>query len=95
MHRAPDQVVALERARWLAELGCAVVEAQKLAWRLGVVDGDSAEARKLYTRLEAVRLELDALKFNGWVAVRHEVDSSWLDALIHDNETRAAANDRR
>lgn len=95
MHRAPDQVVALERARWLAELGRAVVQAQKLAWRLGVAEGDSGEARELYARLEAVRLELDVLRFNGWVAVQHEVDASWLDALVQDNETRAAANDRR
>ncbi len=95
MHRAPDQVVALERARWLAELGRAVVEAQRLAWRLGVVDGDSEEARKLYARLEAVRLELDALRFNGWVAVRKEADAPWIDALLEDSKFRAAANDRR
>jgi hypothetical protein len=95
MHRAPDQVVALERARWLAELGRAIVHAQKLAWRLGVAEGDSEEARELYARLEAVRLELDGLRFNGWIAVRAEVDASWLDALLQDNELRAAANDRR
>jgi hypothetical protein len=82
LHRAPDQVVALERARWLAELTQAIAEAQKLAWRLGVAEGDSEEARELYARLEAVRNEVDALRFDGWSSVRREIDTAWLESLI-------------
>ena len=55
MHRSPDQAEALERAGWLNELAEAISQAQKLAWRLGVVEGDFDEARDLYARLEAVR----------------------------------------
>jgi hypothetical protein len=84
LHRAPDQVVALERARWLAELAHAISQAQKLAWRLGVAEGDSEEARELYARLEAVRNEVDALRFDGWSGVRREIDPAWLESLIPD-----------
>jgi hypothetical protein len=85
LHRAPDQVVALERARWLAELAQAIAQAQKLAWRLGVAEGDSEEARELYARLEAVRTEVDSLRFNGWGDVRREIDPAWLEGLIPDH----------
>lgn len=90
MHRAPDQVVALERARWLAELAQAIAQAQKLAWRIGVAEGDSEEARELYARLEAVGSEVDSLRFDGWIEVRREVDPSWLEGLISDEPWLAA-----
>lgn len=82
MHRARDQVVALERARWLSELAEAVAQAQKLAWSLGVIDGDDDEARELYARLEAVRGEIDSLRFGRWAEVRSEIDPKWLEALL-------------
>jgi hypothetical protein len=68
----------------LAELAQAIAQAQKLAWRLGVAEGDSEEARELYARLEAVGSEVDSLRFNGWVEVRREVDPTWLDDLISE-----------
>jgi hypothetical protein len=82
LHNAPDPVVALERARWLDELRQAIAQAQRLAWRLGVAEGDLEEARDLYTRLETVRAELEALRTTGWVGVRQEVDSSWLKSIL-------------
>ncbi len=82
MHRARDQVVALEQARWLSELAQAVAQAQKVAWSLGVIDGDDEEARELYARLEAVRTEIDSLRFGRWVDVRREIDPKWLEALL-------------
>jgi len=81
---APDQVVALERARWLAELIRAIAEAQKLAWRLGVAEGDCDDARELYGRLEALRDELESLRLGDWVAVRKEIDPIWLENLFDD-----------
>jgi len=57
----PDHAAAVERVRWLAELGHAVAQAQKLAWRLSVAEGNLEEARQLYARLEAVRIELESL----------------------------------
>lgn len=82
MQGAPDQVVALERVRWLDELIRAISEAQKLAWRLGIAEGDSNEARELYGRLEAVRDELESLRLGDWVAVRKEIDPIWLENLF-------------
>jgi hypothetical protein len=72
----------LERARWLSELAQAVAQAQKVAWSLGVIDGDDEEARELYARLEAVRTEIDSLRFGHWVDVRREIDPKWLEALL-------------
>ena len=80
MLRARDQLVALERARWLTELAQAVAQAQKIVWSLGVVDGDDEEARELYARLEAVRTEVDSLRFGSWA--REEVDPRWLRSLM-------------
>jgi hypothetical protein len=82
LHGAPDQVVAFERVRWLDELLRAISEAQKLAWSLGVAEGDCDEARQLYSRLEAVRNEVESLRVGNWVAVRKEVDPIWLDNLL-------------
>ena len=90
MHRAPNQAVALERARWLTELADAVDQAQKLAWRLGVADGDSEEARTLYARLEAVRAEVNSLRFGGWVEVRGQIDVVVLEQLIRESGALAA-----
>lgn len=78
-----DELVALERARWLAELAQAIAQAQKLVWSLGVIDGDDEEACELYARLEAVRSEVDSLRFGGWV--RTEVDAKWLESLMPDD----------
>jgi hypothetical protein len=78
--RARDQLVALERARWLAELAQAVAQAQKVVWSLGVVDGDNEEARELYARLEAVLSEVNALRFGTWT--RREVDAGWVESFI-------------
>jgi len=93
VHRAPDQAVALERARWLAELADAIDQAQKLAWKMGVMEGDSEEARELYARLETARVEVDSLRFGDWVAVRTEVDPAWLEALFRD-EILSVASER-
>lgn len=83
MHRSPDQVEALERARWLADLAQAIAQAQKLVWSLGVAEGDSGEARSLYARLEAVRSEVDSLRFGDWANVRREIDPKWVEGLLN------------
>jgi hypothetical protein len=84
LHRAPDSAAALERARWLAELLEAINQAQRIAWRLGVAEGDCEEARDLYARLEAVRNEVDALRFGDWTALRSEIDPNWIQLLLND-----------
>jgi hypothetical protein len=68
----------MERARWLADLSNAIAEAQRLAWRLGVLEGDNEEARELYARLHEVESEVQSLRFGGWMDVRREIDPASL-----------------
>ena len=82
MYRARTQAAALDRARWLDELDEAVSQAQRLTWQLGVQDGDSEEARALYARLEAIKLELGSLRYGDWIEVRSELDPQWLELFL-------------
>ena len=82
MQNAPDELVALERARWLDELTSAISHAQKLAVELGLSDGGCAQARELYARLEVVRSEVDSLRYGDWAATRKEIDPEWLVNLL-------------
>ena len=56
-----EQVLAL-REEWFAQLAEAIEGAQRLAWQLGTNIGASVEARELYGRLEAARVELESLR---------------------------------
>ena len=49
------------RAIWLSELSRTIDEAQWLAWRIGVVEGRSAQALEFYVQLEMIRAEAEAL----------------------------------
>ena len=62
MKRVPTMISATERARWLAELAAAMDEAQALLWRIGVTEGDHADARELFGRIEATRGEIERLR---------------------------------
>jgi len=74
--RMPIMISATERARWLAELAAAMDEAQVLLWRIGVAEGDNADARDLYGRLEAARAEIECLRGVREVA-RARFDPNW------------------
>jgi hypothetical protein len=73
---ASTRSATTERIFWLAELAEAINKAEHLAWRLGYAEGENADARALYTRLGALRTELDTLR-NGWDAVPTELDPFW------------------
>jgi hypothetical protein len=49
----------------LSGLNRAIDEAQWLAWRIGVVEGRSAQALELYVQLEMIRGEAEALRPSG------------------------------
>ena len=72
MKRVPAMISATERARWLAELASAIDEAQILLWRVGVAEGDNADARELYGRLEAARGEIECLR-----GIREDFHPNW------------------
>lgn len=71
------------RAQRLAELELAIDRAQNVAWRLGVTEGDSLEALKLYGRLEAARDELEALKRGSWRGQEQAMDP-FCGSLLHE-----------
>lgn len=82
MHGAPDHIVALQRSRWLDELTDAISQAQRLAWSIGSAARDGEEGKQLFASLEALRGEVELLRFGGWVAVREEIDPQWLERLL-------------
>ena len=53
---------AVTRARRLAELTDAIENAQQLAWKLANAERPSEEARELFGRLEAARLEVEKIR---------------------------------
>ncbi|HEY6049073.1 MAG TPA: hypothetical protein VIV07_08525 [Sphingomicrobium sp.] len=61
MAEGPFETSAADRARWLAELGSALDEARRVMKRLGAAEG-RIEAVELYARIEAVRLEVEAMQ---------------------------------
>ena len=81
MDRRANQVGAAQRARWLAELADAIEEAQRIAWRLGISEGDDPDARNLYARLEATRDEVDSLQRGGWAGAQQQLDPIWMNLL--------------
>jgi hypothetical protein len=74
---SPDPADPFERAVWLAELETAISDAQELAWRLGVSEGNHPEARRLYARLDGLRSEVDALRRTGWAGSTVDLTELW------------------
>jgi hypothetical protein len=71
---------SIPRAEWFARLSEAIDGAQQLAWQLRTYGSSSHEARELYSRLEAARLELDSLRSLG-VPPREPFNPDWLAKL--------------
>ncbi len=83
--RESRERAAAERSRWLAELAEAVAEAQGLARTIGVPEGSCASANALYGRLEAVRVEVEALRRGGGRGNRPaELDPLWTSLFPWD-----------
>lgn len=78
VNRRGDRGGAAERARWLAELSLAVDQAQRIAWSLGVTEASVAEVEGLYRRLEAARIEIEALRRGALPPRRAELDPLWI-----------------
>ena len=74
-----EQIAAL-RAEWFAQLAEAIEGAQRLAWQLGTQETTSTEARELYGRLEAARIELDSLR-GLQAGPACAIDPDWLQKL--------------
>ncbi len=87
MDGLPNDFAAVQRARWLAELAASIDEAQRVAWRLGVTEGNNAEAKELYGRLEAARVEVESLRRGGaWTRVPVELPPHWMKSFFGGSE---------
>lgn len=70
------QMTAL-REQWFTEISDAIDGAQHLAWQLGARESTSAQARELFGRLEAARMELDSLRERKRTA-ELRIDPDWI-----------------
>lgn len=81
MDQESSEATATERSRWLSELAVAIEQAQRVAWRLGVTEGDDPEAKELYARLELAREEVESLRRGGWAGEQQELDPFWMKLI--------------
>jgi hypothetical protein len=79
--RSPDQASASDRARWLTDLAEAIVQAQRVAWALGIAEGDDPDAKELYGRLESARVEVESLRHGRWSRPSSELNPIWTKLL--------------
>ena len=76
MVRVPNEDFAVRRARWLAELAAALDDARRLTKELGADEG-RVEAVELYARIEAVRLEIQAMRLTRLSGGGEGFDPEW------------------
>ena len=81
MDQESNEATATERARWLADLAIAIDQAQRLTWRLGVSEGDNADAKELYARLESLSGEVQSFRRGVWTGEHQELDPFWMQLL--------------
>jgi hypothetical protein len=91
MRRIPDHRSG-PRAAWIAEITAEIDRAQGIAWRLGRDSVDKAEANLLYGRLEAIRAELTALRFD-YVEVHPEPALDWIREHLSVVDLRSNLSD--
>jgi hypothetical protein len=90
--RSPDQASASDRARWLAELAEAIDQAQRVAWALGIAEGDDPEAKELYGQLESARAEVESLRHGRWIRRSREPNPDW-PKILADGAVLFSARD--
>ena len=72
----PNEDSAAARSRWLAELAQALEEARRAIKALGADDG-RIEAVELYTRIEAVRLEVEMMRLRRSAGGGQDFGPEW------------------
>ena len=77
MFSVPIEVPPAERARWLAEVSDALEQAHRLLCELDIDDASTPDALDLYVRIEAARIEAQALRLSRSITPRAEPDPIW------------------
>ena len=72
--------MAGQRARWIEQISAEIDYAQRLAWEIGFASGDNSEANSLYGELEAIRAEVNTIRFGSFTQVH---TGAGLD-MLHD-----------
>lgn len=80
MNRVPIEASAALRARWLAELAEALEEARLLVKQLGGMQG-RVEAAELLARIQAIGLEVEAIRLAARTAAAMRSDPEWSNNL--------------
>jgi hypothetical protein len=75
----PTEQPAAERARWLAELSAALSEAEQVLRGFHQELNLGIEARELYWRIEAARLEVQSLQLSRSLNGRKEMHPEWIE----------------
>jgi hypothetical protein len=74
--RVSNRDSAAQRAHWLAELSAALDDARHLVKELGAEEG-RIEAVEIYARIEAVRLEVQAMRLRRTYGGGEEFGLEW------------------
>jgi hypothetical protein len=89
MFSVPAEEPAAERARWLADLSDALNAAHELLFDLDVGAQQRLEARELYWRIEAARLEVQSLRLSRSLMPRDEKDPEWSESIPWQRDRRS------
>jgi hypothetical protein len=77
----PTEVLAAERARWLAQLSEALEEAHRLLIAADFEDEERCAMRELCWRIEAARFEVQSLRLSRSLNPREEKGPAWMQSL--------------
>lgn len=80
VRRVPSEASSAERARWLAELSEALVEAQQVIWQIGSI-GNHPEAMELYGRIESAFAEVQRLRLGRLSTLPPAISPEWTHSL--------------
>lgn len=78
MCSVPTELIAAQRARWLAEVSDVLEEARRLLTRLSLEGETSAEAHEAYLKIEAACLEVQSLRLGRSLRQRVELGPKWI-----------------
>jgi hypothetical protein len=78
VRQLPSKASAADRARWLAEVGKALSEAQALVWQIRMA-GQSSAARAVYPEIQAALIEVQALRLAAPEGLARENDQERME----------------
>jgi hypothetical protein len=80
MYGVPIELPAVEKARWLAEVAEALVQAGDLLRSLELRSEQWEDARDLFHKIEAARVEVHALQLSRSLRPREENDPERIES---------------